>query len=283
MYSITTKGELMEASTHSISGPVPATASRADQSALPADDRALPQLGLRGIITVWAAAALPIGVLAWVVAPLLADQLSGPGALVRALIITLTAGLVWQFVLVMTLVRREQGTLRWPVVRDALWLRAPRAPRTGRRGGKLWLLVLPLAVATAAEALVAIPGPSGRDLFEFLGSDAGEELLAGSWGWFAIIAALVVFNTVLGEEFLFRGYLLPRMNGRFGRRDWLANGVLFAAYHLHMPWVIPTGLLDTFILSYPAKRYRSTLISIAVHSAQSVVVLGLVLALVLKG
>jgi uncharacterized protein len=73
------------------------------------------------------------------------------------------------------------------------------------------------------------------------------------------------------------------MNGRFGRRDWLANGVLFATYHLHMPWVIPTGLLDTFIQSYPAKRYRSALVSIAVHSSQSIVVLGLVLALVLKG
>jgi CAAX protease family protein len=183
----------------------------------------------------------------------------------------------------MALVRREQGTLRWPVLRDALWLRSPRAPRTGRRGGKLWIVVLPLIVASAVEGLLVIPGPAGRDFAEFLGSDAGEGLLAGSWGWFAIIATLVVFNTALGEELLFRGYLLPRMNGRFGRRDWLANGVLFAAYHLHTPWVIPTTLLDTFILSYPSKRYRSALIGIAVHSAQSIVVLGLVLALVLKG
>jgi uncharacterized protein len=273
----------MEAATHRIATPAPATTGNADRSAPPADERALPQLGLRGMIAVWAAAALPMGLLAWVAAPLLADQLSGPGALVRALIITLTAGLVWQFVLVMTLVRREQGSVRWSVLRDALWLRSPRAPRTGRRGGRLWLLVLPLSVAVAAEGLLAIPGPAARDFFEFLGSDAGEDLLAGSWGWFAIIAALIVFNTVLGEEFLFRGYLLPRMNGRFGRRDWLANGVLFAGYHLHMPWAIPTTLLDTFILSYPAKRYRSALISIAVHSAQSILVLGLVFALVLKG
>src|SRR5215218_10011228 len=191
-------------------------ATRGEASERPAGEQALPQLGLGPIMAVWAAAALPMGLLAWVAAPLLADQMSGPGALVRALIITLTAGLVWQFVLVMTLVRREQGTLRWPVLRDALWLRAPRAPRTGRRGGKLWLLVLPLSVAVAAEAL-----------------------LAGSWGWFALIAALIVFNTVLGEELLFRGYLLPRKNGQFGRREWLANGVLFAGCHLHMPWVIP--------------------------------------------
>ena len=94
---------------------------------------------------------------------------------------------------------------------------------------------------------------------------------------------MLVFNTVLGEELLFRGFLLPRMNGVFGRRDWLANGVLFAVYHLHEPWVIPAGLLDTFIIAYPSKRYRSALIGIAVHSAQSVFFLLLVLSLVLKG
>ena len=244
----------------------------------------LPQYSLRQILSIWAAAALPMALLAWVAAPLLADHLSGPGALSRALIVTLTAGLVWQFVLVMFLVRREQGTLRWSVLKDVLWLRAPRAPRTGRRGGRLWLVVLPLIVALAAEELVPGPSnPAARDLGDFLASHAGHVLLAGSWGWFALLAAMFVFNTVLGEELLFRGFLLPRMNGVFGRRDWLANGVLFAVYHLHVPWVIPAGLLDTFIIAYPSKRYRSALIGIAVHSAQSVFFLVLVLSLVLKG
>jgi membrane protease YdiL (CAAX protease family) len=249
----------------------------------PAAQRVLPQLSLRGIMGVWAAAALPMGLLAWVVAPALADHLSGPGALSRALIISLTAGLIWQFALVMFLVGREQGTLRWSVLKDALWLRAPRAPRTGRRGGRAWLVLLPLIVAFAAEELVpGLPHAAARDFGEFLGSHAGHTLLAGSWGWFAIIGALLVFNTVLGEELLFRGYLLPRMNGVFGRRDWLANGVLFGMYHVHTPWVIPAALLDTFIISYPAKRFRSALIGIAVHSAQSVVLFALVVSLVLK-
>jgi hypothetical protein len=61
------------------------------------------------------------------------------------------------------------------------------------------------------------------------------------------------------------------MNAVFKRKDWLANGVLFAAYHLHTPWVIPgTLFVDTFAVAYPAKRYRSAWIGIAVHSAQSV-------------
>ncbi len=258
--------------------------NRVDQATRPADERALPQLSLGGIIGVWAAAALPMGLLAWVVAPLLADQLSGPGALSRALIVALTAGLAWQFVLVLGLVAREQGSLRWSVLKDALWLRAPRSPKTGRRGGRVWLIVVPLTVALAVEELV--PGfgiPGGRDLGEFLNSSAGHSILSGAWGWFAVMVAMFLFNTVLGEELLFRGYLLPRMNGVFGRRDWIANGVLFALYHVHVPWVIPAGLLDTFILAGPSKRYRSALVGIAVHSAQSVFFFALVLSLVLKG
>jgi hypothetical protein len=61
--------------------------------------------------------------------------------------------------------------------------------------------------------------PSTRDFAEFLDSDRGEEFFRGEWGWFAVIVVLAVFNTVLGEELLFRGLLLPRMRGVFGRGD----------------------------------------------------------------
>jgi uncharacterized protein len=257
-------------------------ASGPPDPALPAE-RELTQLRLGAIAAVWAAAALPMALLAWVIAPAIADHLSGPSALTRALIVTLTAGLVWQFVLVLGLVRREQGTLRWSVLRDVLWLRAPRAPGTGRRGGRAWLVLLPLVVLFAAEELVPVVShPVSRDLADFVGSHAGHTFLAGSWGWFAILAALFLFNTVLGEELLFRGYLLPRMKGVFGRRDWLANGVLFAVYHLHEPWVIPAPLLIP-VEAYGSKRYRSALVGIAVHSVQSVFFLVFVLPLVLNG
>jgi hypothetical protein len=52
--------------------------------------------------------------------------------------------------------------------------------------------------------------------------------------------------------------------------------------HLHMPWSIPTALLDTLILSCRTKRYRSAWIGIAVHSAQSVVLAAIVLTLVFR-
>ena len=241
------------------------------------------QYSLARILGTWAAAALPMAALAWLVAPQLAGVLHGPTALPRALILALLAGMTWQFVFVMVVVHREQGTLRWTILKDALWLHAPRSPKSGRRGGRLWLIVIPLIAALAVEELLpTLPTPATRDMALFLGSGTGQAFLSGNWAWLAVIVLLQIFNSVLGEELLFRGLLLPRMNKQFGRWDWVANGALFALYHLHVPWVIPQALLDTFILAYPSKRYRSALIGIIVHSSQSVLFVVLTIAIVLK-
>jgi uncharacterized protein len=255
-------------------------ATRADTRV---SDVEIPQYRLPAILAVWAAAAIPMAVLAWLVAPALADRLSGEGnvPMAKALVLCLAIGLVWQFVVVAVLVAREQRSLRWSTVREALWLRSPRSPKTGRRGGRLWLLLIPLVLLFAAESMLRVFGaPEDRDLGKFLDTDVGQSFLSGAWGWFALIVVSQIFNSVLGEELLFRGLLLPRMNGVFGRGDWVANGVLFAVYHLHVPWIIPVTLLDTFILAYPSKRYRSALMGIAVHSVQSVFFIVIVLTFV---
>ena len=242
------------------------------------------QLTLPGILGVWAAAAVPMAVAAWVLAPMFAAGSASTIALAQALIVLLTAAMAWQFVMVMVLVFLEQRSLRWAVVRDALWLRAPQNPKTGKRGGRMWWVVPIAVVAFALVELLPfeIPPVAGHDFGAFLGAPEGQAMLSASLPWLLLIFAFLVFNTVLGEELLFRGYLLPRMSGVFGKGDWVANGVLFAAYHLHIPWAIPVVLLDTFIFSLPSRRYRSAVIGIIAHSAQSVFIFALVVALVLS-
>jgi uncharacterized protein len=238
------------------------------------------QYSRRGIYTIWAAAAIPMAILSWIVAPAIAGG-GGIESMVRPLIACMTIGLVWQFALAMILVGYEQRSLRWSRLREALWLRKPRSPKTGRVGGKLWLIVIPLIMGTAIAGMISLLEPASRNLGEFLGTDAGKAFFDGAWGLYALFMAMGLFNTVLGEELLFRGVLLPRMQGAFGDRDWVANGVLFAGYHLHVPWRIPTSLLDTFLIAYPTKKYRSAWIGIAVHSAQTVVFGLLVLMVVI--
>ena len=64
---------------------------------------------------------------------------------------------------------------------------------------------------------------------------------------------------------------------RSGAGIGLPTASLFALYHLHEPWLIPSSLVDIFALSYPSRRYRSALIGIIVHSSQSFLFLALLL------
>lgn len=246
---------------------------------------AVGQYSLAQILAVWAAAAIPMAVLAWLVAPLLGTLLGGGDVgFFKALLLCITAGLIWQFALTLILVGREQGTLRWSRVRDALWLLPPRDPRSGRVGGRVWLWVIPFVLLFGLWEFSGgfdIAGPANRDFAVFLDNAASREFFGGNWGWFAVVVVQVVFNTVLGEDLLFRGLLLPRMRGVFGRGDFVANGVLFAFYHLHQPWSIPAALADIVVTAYPTRRWQSVWMSIIVHSAQSVFVLFIILGLVL--
>ena len=104
----------------------------------------------------------------------------------------------------------------------------------------------------------------------------------GAWWFFCLILVFLVFNSILGEEFLFRGVLLPRMEGVFGRWSWVANGVLFGVYHVHQPWgILESAIGGVFYFAYPTWRLGSTWMGVIVHSAQSVFFAFLVLGVVL--
>ncbi len=227
------------------------------------------------VLAIWAAAAVPMGLLAWVVGPAIAGSGATRERFTVSLLAALTVGLVWQFVLVLTIVGREQRTLRPSAVMAALWLQSPTDPkdRTGRRGGRLWwwALATTLAVAVLEEVLSVDPdGVASRNFGLIVGSDWGQALFRGNWPLYALAVIEFAFNTVLGEELLFRGLLLPRMRRSFGRADWVVNAVLFAGYHLHEPWAMPSALTTGLVQSYATKRWQSAWFGIIAHSAQSV-------------
>ena len=254
------------------------------------------QYSLAKILGIWAAAAVPMGILSLVVYPALTpDRAANPlGAAVTRTILML-AGLVWQFVLAMLVVYREEGNVRWTTIRRRFRLNAPLDPNTGEPRRKLWLWLIPLFVLFIASTQVYGPvliklvtqilpflaPPPGFDLFEMLmGSPETKAQLVGAWGFYGLFVVMAAFN-IVGEEFIFRGVLLPKMEGAFGKWDWVANGVLFAFYHLHEPWVILPALDGAILFSLPARRFRSTWLAIIIHSVQLVILLPLILMFVL--
>jgi membrane protease YdiL (CAAX protease family) len=246
-----------------------------------AGDEAIPQYSRGMVLAVWAAAAVPMALLAWVVAPAVAGDGASQERFFITLLTALTFGLLWQAVLVVILVMRERRDPSWTNIRDRLWLRPPRT--ASRRGGRLWWWVLVFALALAAVDMAPFgpAGPDGRSFGLFLESDAGQATFHHAWWLYALVAFMLVLNTVVGEELLFRGLLLPRMQGAFGRADWIVNGVLFGVYHLHEPWIIPNAIMTGFLCAGPSRRYRSALMGIAIHSVESVFFLVVLLPVVI--
>jgi uncharacterized protein len=119
------------------------------------EERRTEQYSLAKILGIWALAAVPMGILGWIVFPLVApDFESDPFGSGVTRIVLLTLGLIWLFVLSMIIVHREEGDLRWATVKRRLRLNAPREPATGRPRARLFLWVVPFLVAVVVVELV---------------------------------------------------------------------------------------------------------------------------------
>ena len=136
---------------------------------------------------------------------------------------------------------------------------------------RLWVLAFPFLAEPPQSALGTV-----------LESPDVQTQLVGAWWFLGLMLLMWVFNVFLGEEFLFRGVLLPKMEGVFGKWDWVANGVLFAVYHLHQPWGIPGNIVSAVLFfALPAKRFRSSWMAIIPHASEWVMIIPLLFALVL--
>ncbi len=257
------------------------------------------QYSLAKILVIWALATIPMGILGWIVSPILApDANSDPLAAAVIRMMLLTAGLIWLFALTMLIVWQEEGDLRWATLKRRLWLRTPLDPKTGKIQPRLFLWLVPFLAATVLWelALTSYVDDWWVALFPFFSEPKGYSMgaifesprviarLTGAWWFLALFLFQSVFNTIIGEEFLFRGVLLPKLEGVFGRWSWLASGVLHGLYHVHQPWSIPGNIISCSLLyALPSWRFSSIWMGIIVHSAQSVyfgfLILGVTLGL----
>src|SRR3990172_9872559 len=255
------------------------------------------QYSLARILGIWALAAIPMGILSWIVFPALSPDFgSDPLGAGVTRIVLIAIGLIWQFVLSMIIVRKEEGDLRWATIQRRLRLNAPQDPTTGETRRRLWLWVILFLIATVVWELALTSYFDGLwvSVFPFFAEPPGYsfgavfesqeilERLVGAWWFFGLFVVTAMFHTILGEEFLFRGVLLPKMEGVFAKWSWVANGVLFGFYHVHQPWgIVGSVVSGVSLYAFPTWRFRSTWMGIIVHSAQSVFFAFLILGIVL--
>ena len=246
------------------------------------------QYTLWQILVIWALVALPMALLAWVVAPIIIPYSPlQPGITYWLMMI---GGMVWEFVISLVLIYHELGTLRWSVIRQRTWLQTPRDPHTNQPKPRLFWWVLPAILfaglvgfwlAGYLEAAFAWLFPAVKPALYMDTSQLGSPQMQGQWWLLGIVLVSSIFNYFLGEEFLFRGILLPKMQGVFGKYDWVANSVLFGLYHLHKPWTIPSNILNDLGASLTARRFHSNWMAIAVHGAEGFITLAMILTVLL--
>jgi membrane protease YdiL (CAAX protease family) len=93
-----------------------------------------------------------------------------------------------------------------------------------------------------------------------------EPLTSGRyWILFAWLPFWVL--NILGEEFLWRGVILPRQTVAFGRWAWVANGSGWLFFHLAFGATVVLTLWPvTFILPYMVQKQRNSWVGVVIHA-----------------
>jgi len=91
--------------------------------------------------------------------------------------------------------------------------------------------------------------------------------LAGNWTFLLTTTAVLAVN-ILGEEFWWRGVILPRQELAFGERTWWVHGLLWTLFHSFLWWNLLNLLPLCLGLALVVVRRRSNTPGIAMHLLQ---------------
>ena len=175
---------------------------------------------------------------------------------------------------------KEGNSVSWPALRDRFRLKPME------RKGWIWtfgLFVFMLGTAGALSALMLsiTPGliengllvipentPSYIDPripqnFESLKSQMGSESI-GNWSLVLLTIFSLILN-ILGEEFLWRGYVLPRQELTYGKKTWLVHGIMWTLLHVFKWWQMLALLPGALALSFVVQRFQNTWPGIIAH------------------
>lgn len=120
-----------------------------------------------------------------------------------------------------------------------------------------------IAVAVASSAFFGIARVIDP---KFLAMPPFMEVPSGNLFWIFLGWIPLFVCNIVGEELLWRGYMLPRQGLVFGKWAWLVNAILWLLYH----WSInlPTMVLilpTTLIVPWIVQRRQNTWVGILIH------------------
>src|SRR3712207_2739458 len=91
--------------------------------------------------------------------------------------------------------------------------------------------------------------------------------LAGNYLFFAVFVIYGIVFNILGEELYYRSMLLPKMQGVFGKWDWVANGILFELKHVYQRWTWGAGIFSSLAFALLGGPVGSVPLAMLLHWA----------------
>jgi len=92
-----------------------------------------------------------------------------------------------------------------------------------------------------------------------------EPLTKGRY-WLLLIWAPYWILNILGEEFLWRGVMLPRQEVAFGKHAWLIHGFGWGLFHIAFGWQLLITLIPLiFIQPFIVQRTKNSWIGVIMH------------------
>lgn len=88
--------------------------------------------------------------------------------------------------------------------------------------------------------------------------------LQGNW-WVVGVFFLVLCFNIFGEEFWWRGYILPRQELSHGKWTWVIHGMLWHLFYVFWKWELIALLPQTLSLSFVACKLKNTTPGIIAH------------------
>jgi membrane protease YdiL (CAAX protease family) len=236
---------------------------------------AIPQLSLWGILWMFAWPALWYLFLIYGLGQLFIP--AGGTTPTWYFLFVLAVGTGAELVAGLVLLRREGYPLTLVGLRDRIRLYWPK-------GWKSWglavlLLILGIVLSTlmgpVSKALAGVPGfvppawwpaASNPNIQVKSVADVFPDVnLKGNVLFLLAYFFIGLVGNIFGEGIYYRGYLLPRMHGVFGRWDWVANGVLFTLKHVYQRWLYPGILVGGLFFAFAAGPMGSLPLAMAYH------------------
>ena len=92
-----------------------------------------------------------------------------------------------------------------------------------------------------------------------------EPLTKGRY-WLLLIWLPYWILNILGEEFLWRGVMMPRQEIVFGKHTWLIHGFGWGIFHMAFGWQLLVTLIPLiFIQSYIVQKTKNSWIGVIMH------------------